>query len=138
MSYKDILDLNEQYFEEFKGDIFHMEKNELYIIYLDYNTDYVLNPYYYSISPIANEKISFEEGGIDFLYLQKNKNYEIDFGLSKSEGVLKLSEMSLNSEIIIDDELILNKKNKYYKFKTYNKTLKIKAEKEDALIEFIE
>ena len=69
MSYKDILDLNEQYFEEFKGDIFHMEKNELYIIYFDYNTDYAPNPFYYSISPIEKEKISFEEGGIDFLYL---------------------------------------------------------------------
>ena len=137
ISYKDILDLNKQYFEEFKGDIFHMEKNELYIIYFDYNTDYAPNPFYYSISPIENEKISFEEGGIDFLYLQKNKNYEINFGSEVDiEGVLKLSEMSLNSEIIIDDEIKLNKKNKYHKFQTYNKNLKIKTEKEDALIEF--
>ena len=46
-----------------------MEKNELYIIYLDYNTDYALNPFYYSISPIENEKVSFDEGGIDYLFI---------------------------------------------------------------------
>ena len=137
ISYKDILDLNEQYFEEFKGDFFHMEKNELYIINFDYNTDYALNPIYYSISPIENEKLSFEEGGSDYLYLQKNKNYEIYIGLFDIEGVLKLSELSLNSEIIIDDELILNKANKYHKFQAYDKTLKIKTEKEDVLIEFM-
>ena len=138
ISDEDILNLNENYFEDFNGDFFNMKKNELYIIYLDYNTNYSVNPLYYSINSIENEKISYEDGGIDYLYLQKNKNYEIDFGVdTPTSGVVKLSKQSLDSEIIIDDNLVLNKKNNYYIFDTFNKTLKIKAEKEDVFIEFM-
>ena len=138
ISDEDILNLNEKYFEDFKGDFFNIKKNELYIIYLDYNTNYSINPLYYSINSIENEKISYEAGGVDYLYLQKSKKYEIEFGVNVAiEGVLKLSTQSLNSEIIIDDNLVLNKKNNYYMFQTFNKTMTIKAEKEDVFIEFM-
>ena len=134
ISYQEILDLNEKYFKEYTGNVFPITKNKIYIIYLNYNTNYLPNPVYFSINSIENETISYEYGGPDYLYLQKNRTFKILFG--ELFGVLKLSEHSLDSEIKIDDNIILNKKNKYYKFQGNNE-LKITVDKEDTLIEFL-
>ena len=52
-----------------------MEKNQLYIIYYEFNKLEELDFYF---SPINNEYIKIYNNR-NFIYLEKNKNYTLDF-----------------------------------------------------------
>ena len=113
INYQDILNVNEKYFEDYSGDIFNLTKNNIYIIYPNYDNIDSPNQVYVSLNSL-NEKINFTDNIINFLYLQKEKDYEIIFPQIDLNITLKLSRNSLDTEILLGEKKILDSNNLYY------------------------
>ena len=136
IKYQDILDVKDEYFQDYSGDSFVLEKEETYIIY--YNKDFD-EQIHVSINPIeSNEIFALNKKYINYLYLKKGNNYTLEFSDSMKDIMIKLSRETSNSEISIEDnKVILNSNNLYYHYENNNKNLKVKIEKNDAIIEFL-
>ena len=137
IKYQDILNINNEYFIDYSANSFILEKEETYIIYFNYdNQDQI----FVNINPIeSNENISFAKNKMNYLYLQKGNIYTLEFPNDILDIMIKLSRETSNSEVSIEDNTaLLNSDNLYYHYiKSESKKLKIKVEKNDAIIEFL-
>lgn len=135
MTYQDILNINDKYFIDYSGDFFTLNKDQMYIIYFN---DSSYNQALVNINPIeSNQIIIPKKQYINYLYLKKGNSYSIQFMDSSLDIMLKLSRNTSNSKIAIDNnKVVLDDKNVYY-HNEKNKTLKIKVDENDAILEFI-
>ena len=135
MTYQDILNINDKYFIDYSGDFFTLNKDQMHIIYFN---DSSYNQALVSINPIeSNQIIIPKKQYINYLYLKKGNTYSIQFMDSSLDMMLKLSRNTSNSKITIDNnKAVLDDKNLYY-HNEKNKTLKIKVDENDAILEFI-
>ena len=137
MKLDDILEGNENYFKEYKyeNDFIIFQKDETYILSME-----IYGQLHYFISP-KNVKESIDIIGTEtnFLFLEKNKIYELDFKNNTIDRLINLSRKTLNSQInIIDENIILNSDNIYYQIKEgFKGKLKLEVENSDAVIEFL-
>ena len=141
MNILDILNINDNYFSNCNNRINELKSNTIYIITIEskvYNKpiDMLLQP------KILNNNIKITELN-DFLYLYKQNNkYILDFSENKIIKGFSLSRLSIDSELIIEDQnekTIINKNNLYYLSNDIlNGQLNIEITKgESILIEFL-
>ena len=139
MKLDDILEGNNEYFKEYTNDddFIYFQKDEAYILIMNYSsftqTHYFLGP------KKINENINIIGNDTNFLFLEKDKTYELDFKDNAIDRLIKLSRKTLNSEInIIDENIVLNSNNIYYQLKDgFKGKIKLEVKKSDALIEFL-
>ena len=137
ITYKDIENKNESYFKDYSNEFIILKKDKSYVIDFDFKRtfDYI-NFYLCPINIDNNIKIS--ENKINYLYLQKNKNYSLIIADNSIQRALKLSNKTLNSEIIIQNEsFILNSENRFYIIDNNKTKINIEVKNEDALIELL-
>ena len=137
MTLDDILNHNDNYFSSYTDNIHSFQKDEIFILYFKFSE---LDPFNIFINPInIEETIEIYDNEIDFLYLEKEKEYILDFKTNSINRILKLSRETLNSEIIIENEnIILNSGNLYYQLEdNFKGKIILKINKADALIEFL-
>ena len=130
MTLKDILDGNENYFKEYKNEDSYLtlSKYEIYILYVDCSG--VEQIQYYLAPKNTNENIFITGTDTNFLFLQKDKTYELDFTSNTFNRLIKLSRKTPLSKITILDEndpVVLDSDNIYYEIKVKSKD-KIKLE----------
>jgi len=135
----DILEGDGKYFKTYKNEdgFITLPKNEINIILMDYSKK---DQIHYLISPKnTKENIDIKGSDTNFLYLQKNKIYELDFKNNTKDRMIKLSRKTLNSTIIIKEENVtLDSNNLYYELKVgFKGKLKLEVKNNDALIEFL-
>ena len=137
IQYQDILDIKEELFTNYSGNSFNLEKEETYIILIDYNNSEQIDV---TINPLV-ENILLDSNKMNYLYLQKGKTYTLKFSNDIENIMIKLSRETLNSEISINDnKALLNSNNLYYLYEinnNINQPLKLKIDKNDAKIEFL-
>ena len=111
MSYKDIINLNENYFIDYNEDILTFDINEIYIIYFD-NNNFEQNEIQFYLNKEESEKEVLLSKQ-NYLYFKKDNKYIIknpDLNI-----LLKLSRKTIDSEIkSIDENIILDCNNLYY------------------------
>ena len=132
-----IIQISNEYFSDIQGKIFSFEKNQLYIVYFNFEETAEID---FHLSCLPSEIISVKSYENNVLYLKKNENYIIDFkDFDEIFAALKLSRKTLNSEVIIKDvNITLNSKNLYYILdKNFTGKINLTIEKEDALIEIL-
>jgi hypothetical protein len=118
MTYKDIINLNETYFIDYKNDILTFEKDEIYIFYFDNNNFEQNEIQLYIFKEESNKEISLSEQ--NYLYFKKDNTYKISN--QNLNSLLKLSRKTLDSEIKLNNENIsLNYNNLYYNTSNKNK-----------------
>lgn len=139
LSPKDIYPINKNKFNSvnIKEQIITLECNSTYIIIYDV-TEYYLSSLELFITQKENENqdIYLHENEEKYLYLNKGKTYQLKLENINNYRIMKLSSKTINSKIIIGDNNIIDKENKYFKLER-NKDIKIKIENDDALIEFL-
>ena len=136
IKYQDILDINDEYFTDYSGDTFTLNKDETHIIYFNNNLEAQVH---ISINPVEINEITIpKEQIINYLYLKKGNTYDLEFLDSSLDIMLKLSRKTSNSVISIEDnnKVILNWNNLYY-HNMNKKKFKFKVEDNDAILEFI-
>ena len=141
MNAKDILNVDKNYFSDFSENFYTLPKNQLTLFYFDYQyTDQV----HLYISPKTIPKdIEIIDKKTNFLYLEKDNVYTLNFQNNTIDRMIKLSRKSVKSEIIIENledekNVTLNSDNLYYKIKeNYTGELKLYVKNDDALIEFL-
>ena len=137
MSYEDILNINDKFFFDYSDNISVLEKDELYLFYVKFNE---LDQFHIFVNPyIKEERIDINGYDINFLYLEKDKIYILDFKNNLIKRMIKLSRETIKSEINIENkDIILNSNNLYYKIEdNYLGELKLSVSKENALLEFL-
>ena len=139
MSPKDIYPINKNIFKKIniKDEIVNLNKDSTYIIINDVS-DYYLSSLEFFITQEQNknEEIVLYNNNEKYLYLNKDKTYKINLNNISKLRMIKLSNKTINSKITINNNIILNKENKYYELDK-NENLNIKISDEDALIEFL-
>ena len=148
MNINDILNINQKYFEDFEDEITLLNSGKIYILaVVSESKETYSKPYEILLQPKIIEKESIKVEDNNFIYIDKEKEYILDFSNNNNNVYIELSRLSLESELIIKEletgeETIINKDNIYYKFKEKEEifkgklSLKIKNSK-DALINFI-
>ena len=110
---KDILNINSNFFPESHGKILELNPDKIYVIILNAKSSY-LKTYFYSEIP---ENINVADGNTTLLYLEKGKNYQLNFGANNIPFLIKLNPLT-NSQLDISDnsgnKKTLNTANKYY------------------------
>ena len=137
MSYDEMFNQDKKYFSDYKESIHFFSKDKMYLLYINAPE---LDPFNIFISPLnKGETIEIKGYKTDFLYLEKNKIYTLDFRKNSINRMIKLSRETLKSIVnIINKSFILNSKNLYYELdKNYRGKLILKVENENALIEFL-
>ena len=137
MTLENILNHDSKYFLDYKESIRSFQKNQLYLLYVKFHE---LDPFNIFINPkITEEIIDINNNEIDFLYLENNKVYTLDFKNNLINRLIKLSRETLNAEIFIENKNIkLNSDNLYYLIEdNYKGVLKLHVSKDNALIEFL-
>ena len=139
MALDDILSGNEQYFKEYKNDdgILTLPKNNINILFLDYSSFEQIH--LFLATKTTNEKIDISGRDTYFLFLEKDKTYELNFEENIENRMIKLSRKTLDSEIdILDENIVINSNNIYYRVKKgFKGILKLKVKNSDAVIEFL-
>ena len=139
MKLDDILKGNDKYFKEYTNDddLICFQKDEIYILLMNYSS---FTQMHYFLGPKnTQENINIIGNNTNFLFLEKDKTYELDFKDNTIDRLIKLSRKTLNSEInIIDENIVLNSNNIYYQLKDgFKSKIKLEVKKSDALIEFL-
>ena len=137
MTYDEILNHDSKYFKSYTDNIHTFSKGKLYLLYIKLSD---LDPFNIFMNQIYEEKtIQIEGLETEFLYLEKNTIYTLDFQNNKINRMIKLSRETLKSEIHIEGtDVILDSKNLYYKIKdNYKGQLRLSVYEENALIEFL-
>ena len=138
MESEDFLNANEKYFSNFSDNFLFLPKDEINIIFFNYKKNDQIHLY---VSPKnISKNIEIKGKATNFLYLEKDKEYTLDFQNNTIDRMIKLSRKSLKSEIIIEDKennITLNKDNLYYKLKDNNGAIQLYVKNDDALIEFL-
>ena len=135
----EILEGSDKYFKTYNNEdgFITLPKNEINIILMDYSKK---DQIHYLIAPKnVTENIIITNKNTNFLYLQENKQYELDFKDNQINRMIKLSRKTINSTIVIKDEnIILDSNNIYYKIKDeFKGKIKLEIKNNDALIEFL-
>ena len=136
--YKDFKFGNE---EKITGKFYNIKANEVYFVrnYLHFYPS-VSKKYLYQLD-LEEKQIDIVDGEINYLYLEKNKNYILNFSNSKFNKMITLSRKTFNSAITIlnnEKESILNNKSPYYKVdENFKSNLILKVADNDAFIEFL-
>ena len=126
------------------GKFYQIEPNEAYYVRISLlskdSTYYTSNliKYLYPVD-IDQQSISIKGSDINFLYLQKDKVYTLDFKEDTiSKRIIKLSRKTSDSEILINDELQLYNESLYYQLEEkFKGKLKLEVRGNDAFIEFL-
>ena len=143
MNYENIINGDNKYFQSGSNKMIRLEKNEVYILHLDFNIN---DPAFIHINFDPVEKAStipLDGNSKNFIYLQKNKKYTLDLKNMRMNTMLKLSKQTINSEINITNYNIqLNSNNYYYEItdkikNDVNMTLELEVNKEDAFLELL-
>ena len=137
MKPEDIISGNDKYFTEYKDNFITLEKDKINIIYMNHPN---FDQFHYMLRRKNNsQSISINDKDTNILYLQKDKEYILDFQNNTINRMIKLSKKTNNSEIIIKEENItLNSKNLYYQIKDdFKGKIKLEVIKNDAIIEFL-
>ena len=133
----DIVLGNNKYFKDYTDNFLTLEKDKVNIIFVNYSFIDQLHVYF----DVKNNSdiIEIEYQDTNTLYLQKDKEYILNFQNNTINRMIKLSRKTINSEINIKDENItLNSKNLYYQIKDdFKGAIKLVASKSDAIIEFL-
>ena len=133
MTYKDIMNLNETYFTDYKEDILTFEKDEIYILYFDNNNFEQNEIQFYLNKEESDKEISLSQQ--NYLYFKKDNRYKINN--EDLNILLKLSRKTLDSEIkLIDGSIILNKNSLYYNINN-RKEFELMINKNNAFIEIL-
>ena len=136
MDYDEIIKISPQYFSDVLDNIYLMEKNKTYIIYLN-NKEYEEINFYFTRK--KNEIIEISDSK-NILFLEKNRNYTLDFSNNNFKNLMiKLSRKTINAEItLIDENIKLNSKNLYYTLnESFKGELNLMIGNENALIEIL-
>ena len=126
--------------EKITGQFYIIEPNVVYYIrnYLYFYTS-TFKKYLYPL--IISEEIKISKENINFLYLEKDKTYALNFENNTIKKMIKLSRKTLNTTIIIingDKENELNKESLYYKLEDdFKGKLQLSVMGNDAFIEFL-
>ena len=105
MNYEDIVSLNSQYFSDYSKDVSILKKDELYLLYVNFEE---LDQFHIFSSPVINNDIiEIYDKEINFLYLIKDKKYKLDFKENSINRMLKLSRETIGSKISIEDKNII-------------------------------
>ena len=137
MSYDEIFNHDNKYFSDYKESIHFFSKDKMYLLYINVAE---LDPFNLFISPSTNEEIMEINGyETNFLFLEKNKVYTLDFRKNAINRMIKLSRETIKSVVtVINKSFVLNSKNLYYELDNdYKGKLILKIENSDALIEFL-
>ena len=137
MSYDEMFKQDSKYFSDYKESIHFFSKDKLYLLYINVVD---LDPFNLFIGPsIMEETIEINGYETNFLFLEKNKIYALDFRKNSINRMLKLSRETRKSVVtIINKSFVLNSKNLYYELNdNYKGKLILKIENNDALIEFL-
>ena len=135
MFYYDIIKKNNtKYFNQVNDNLIVLEKKNIYIISLSsYDTIFI-----FYIFPFLEQYTQISNHDNDFVYLESNKNYHLEF-LEPKNRLIKLEENSINSNIKIkvdNKETILNKINPYFEI-VNSRHLELKSENSFGLIQFL-
>ena len=131
--------------EKITGKFYTIEPNTDYYIrnFIFYDNPIVIKKYLYPLN-INEEEIKINEDNeeINFLYLEKDKKYTLDFQGNKIKKMIKLSHKTLNSKIkiLIDnvEKIELNQDVHYYKIEeNFSGKLMLDIKENDAFIEFL-
>ena len=127
-------------FKNYAGEDFYLfEKDKSYIIDCDYKNS--LDQLLVYLNPAKTEEnIMIYEDYVNYLYLQKNKNYTLKIEDNLINRALKLSRKTINSVITINkdgENIILNSDNLYYILDNYTGELEIEVKNEDAFVEIL-
>ena len=130
--------------ERITGKFYPIEPNTTYYVRnFIWNNPAVLTKY---LLPIFNEKeeikINDEAEEINFIYLDANKTYTLNFAENKNKKMIKLSYRTLNSKVDIKintkKEAELNENERYYEIKeNFKGKIELKIQENNALIEFL-
>ena len=139
MSPKDIYPINLNKFTpiNIKDEIVNLDKESIYII-INNVSDHYLSSLELFITQKDNKKeeIILINDTEKYLYLNKDKTYTINLNSIKNSRLIKLSSKTINSKISINNDIKLDKENKYYELNK-NANIQLKIDNEDALIEFL-
>ena len=139
MNPKDIYPINKNKFIKINinDKIVNLDKQSTYII-INEVFDYYLSSLEFFITQKynKNEEIILYNNNEKYLYLNKDKTYNINLNNILNLRAIKLSRKTINSKITINNNFILNKENKYYDLHK-NENLNLIISNEDALIEFL-
>ncbi len=137
MNTKDIIEGNNKYFSKYTDNFITLQKNKINIIYINYNN--IEQIHYYIGQKNNSENIEIISKDINFLYLEKDKKYKLNFQNNTINRMIKLSRKSLNSEINIEGENTkLNSDNLYYQIKDgFEGEITLEVTKNDAIVEFL-
>ena len=136
MTYKNIINIDSNYFSDYNGEIITLKKNEINLLYFNYKD---LQFYHIFINPInIADTIEIKDYSTNILYLKKSKTYKLKFDKNKINRMIYLSRATINSQISITQKKItLNSNNLYYQIEdNYKGELNLVVSKENALIEF--
>ena len=131
--------------EKISGKFYHIEPNQKYYIrnylYASHISFYpsVFKTYLYPLD-LSQADINITDQ--NYLYLQKNKTYILNFKENKIKKMITLSRKTLNSKVKIiineKDEIDLNQDNIYYKIdENFVGKLILEVNENDAFIEFL-
>ena len=139
ISPQEIININPNKFNQLSNEIITMEEDKQYIFNLKFPKDKV-SGFYFFVNQIDNpqyKRIVNES----FIYLsQQNFDYHLYFNYDLKNVYLKLSYLTPEAEIEIinNNNIIINKNNRYFLFESDNKKLSLKLKNENsALIEFL-
>ena len=129
--------------ERIDGQFYRLKTDQNYHFYIKlYNSESpsILKRY---IAPIdlSNQEIYIKGNPISFLYLLKNKKYNLTFEENSSIKMISLSKKTINSKVKIkqeqEQEQALNSINCYYKLSNNIKKLEIETDDNDTFLEFL-
>ena len=130
--------------ERITGKFYPIEPNTTYYIRNHLWTNIAVLTKYFL--PIFNEeeeiKINDNAEEINFIYLDANKIYTLNFEENKNKKMIKLSYKTLNSKVYIkinkENEAELNEHERYYEIKeNFKGKIELEIKENNALIEFL-
>ena len=113
---KDIYPINENKFTkiDIKRNITILEKNSCYIFINNVNGLNITSFEFFISKKEAEQDINLENNTKKYLYLSKDKTYNINLKNSNGSKLIKLSGKTKNSQTSIESNIILNENNIYY------------------------
>ena len=144
MDYLKIINGDNNYFKTYSNNIImYLEKDEIYILYFDYKDSDGIYFVDINFDPVVEDSlIQLNDNSQNYLYLQKDKRYKIEFQNMRMNTMLKLSKNTINSKVkIIEKNVDINSENYYYELDNNiakeNGILEFEVTGEDAFIEIM-
>lgn len=120
---KDFFPINKYLFDKIniKDDIIKLEKDSTYIIINDVTEFYFSSlEFFITQENSRSTDINLDKNNETYLYLNTDKNYKLNLDQTENSRLIKLSRKTINSKITINDNIVLNKENMYYKIENNN------------------